>query len=43
MKAEEVFEIRFAPRNVEELVISPRLDPNFDEIREHLRKEDIPF
>ena len=43
VKAEEVFEIRFAPRDVEELIISPRLDPNFDEIREHLREEDIPF
>ena len=47
MKAEEVFEIRFAPRDVEELIISPRLDPNFDEIkeelREHLRDEEIPF
>ena len=47
VKAEEVFEIRFAPRDVEELIISPRLDPNFDEIKEELlkaqREEDIPF
>lgn len=37
LKLEQILEIRFVPRDVEEKVISPDLDPKFEEIEEELK------
>ena len=41
LKFEQILEIRFVPRDVQEKVISPDLDPKFEEIQEVLKSLDI--